>query len=51
MQASFLERIGRYDQAYLKWENFLNIQQSLFGEDREQMVMTYKKLASLAMSL
>jgi peptide methionine sulfoxide reductase MsrA len=25
VQASFLERIGRYDQAYLKWENFLNI--------------------------
>ena len=44
VQASFLERIGRLDQAYLKWENFLRIQTKLFGQEKEQMVMTYKKL-------
>lgn len=46
-----MERIQRYDQAYLKWENFLKIQLNLFGEDKEQMVMTYKKLSALALSI
>lgn len=45
VQASYLEKLQRYDQAFIKWENFLKIQENLFGEPKPQMVMTYKKLS------
>jgi hypothetical protein len=32
------------------WFKFLKIQQELLGHDREQMIPTYKKLASLAVA-
>lgn len=33
------------------WSKFLRIQQNLFGEDREQMITTYRKMATLAVAI
>jgi len=49
--ANFFENIGSYNNAFLMWSKFLRIQQSMFGEDKDQMITTYKKLAALAVSL
>lgn len=49
--ASYFESIGSYQNAFIMWSKFLKIQQNLLGEDREQMITTYKKLAALAVSI
>jgi hypothetical protein len=43
--------MGSYQNAFLMWSKFLRIQQNLFGEDKEQMITTYKKLATLAVTI
>lgn len=49
--ASYFESIGAYQNALLMWSKYLRIQQNLFGEDREQMITTYKKMSTLAVSI
>lgn len=46
--SDFFENVGSFQSAYIFWRKFLNIQQSLFGCEREQMIVTYKKMAHLA---
>lgn len=46
--ASYFESTQSYSNAFLMWSKFLRIQQNMFGEDREQMISTYKKLGQLA---
>ena len=49
--ASFFESVQSYSNALLMWSKLLRIQQEMFGEDRIQMVSTYKKMASLSLSI
>jgi hypothetical protein len=49
--ASYFESLGSYQNALLMWSKFLRIQQYLFSEDREQMITTYKKMATLAVTI
>jgi len=49
--ASFFEQMGSYQNSFLMWSKFLRIQQNMFGEDREQMITTYKKMGSLAVMI
>lgn len=49
--ASYFESLGSYQNAFIMWSKFLKIQQNLFGDDREQMITTYKKLATLAVQI
>ena len=49
--ASFFESQQSYHNALLMWGKLLRIQQEMFGEDREQMVTTYRKMASICISI
>jgi len=49
--ASYFESAGSYQNAFLMWSKFLRIQQNLFGKDREQMISTYKKMATLSTAI
>ena len=49
--ASFFESVQSYQNAVLMWSKLLRIQQEMFGEDRIQMVSTYRKMASLSLSI
>ena len=49
--ASYFESLGSYQNAFIMWTKFLKIQLNLFGEDREHMITSYKKLASLAVTI
>ena len=49
--ASYFESMNAFQNALLMWSKYLRIQQNLFGEDREQMITTYKKMATLATSI
>ena len=49
--ASFFESNASYSNALLMWSKLLRVQQEMFGEDRIQMVSTYKKIASLSLNI
>ena len=49
--ASFFESCQSYPNAFLMWGKLLRIQQEMFGEDREQMISTYRKMAALGISI
>lgn len=51
LYASYLEGSGAYQVSLIMWSKFLRIQQSLLGQDNEQMIPTYKKMASLAVAI
>lgn len=51
LYASYLEGSGAYQVSLIMWSKFLRIQQSLLGEDNDQMIQTYKKMASLAVAI
>jgi hypothetical protein len=50
LYSTYLEASGNYPATHAMWFKFLKIQQELLGHDREQMIPTYKKLASLAVA-
>ena len=49
--ANFFENMGSYQNAFILWNKFLRIQKYMFGEDNNQMITTYKKLATLAVAI
>ena len=49
--ASYFESMGSFQNSLLMWSKFLRVQQFLFGEDNEKMITTYKKMATLAVSI
>lgn len=49
--ANYFENSGSYDNSLVMWAKMLRIQQNLLGEDREEMIPTYKKMAALAVAI
>lgn len=46
--ATFFETDGNMRSALYMWNHFLGIQERMFGEERKEMITTYKKIAGIA---
>ena len=45
--ATYFETIVDYRNALYMWHHFLGIQERMFGEDKKEMITTFKKIATL----
>ena len=45
--ATFFESTGNYRNALYMWHHFAGIQERMFGEDKKEMIMPTKKIATL----
>ena len=45
--ATFFESMRDYRNALYMWHHFLGIQERLYGEDKIEMISTFKKIAGL----
>lgn len=51
LYAQYFEQMGSYQNALVMNSKYLRIQQSLLGEDTDAMIVTYKKMAALAVAI
>jgi len=45
--ATFFETLADYRNSLYMWHHFLGIQERMFGEDKKEMITTFKKIATL----